>query len=268
MLGQGAHSDHRGSRSRARPGPLPCSRQLARGRRPRWWWRVSRVSGRQPFWRPLSGWPQAVGAGRALADALAADPYALRRPGPNRSRRRPGQAARAGPSARRGCERWWHGVAGSPPPTRPPNRRSRRPSPLTPTRPTRSRPRARISYTAPACAAAVNESRRGSSCAPFTTHSRRWTLRPGCFVLPTNLPPLGPSPPTTADRAAHLSRDASSAARGQAHVKQGDRRGLVPQPEDGRHHLSSVYRNRGFRSRAELAVSFKAVSTRGEKLIP
>ena len=41
-------------------------------------------------------------------------------------------------------------------------------------------------------------------------------------------------PPTTADRAAHLSRDASSAARGQGHVKQGDCRGPVPQPEDGR----------------------------------
>ena len=41
---------------------------------------------------------------------------------------------------------------------------------------------------------------------------------------------------------------------------------LSPKPVE--HHLSSVYRKRGFRSRAELAESFKAVSTRGEKLIP
>ena len=43
---------------------------------------------------------------------------------------------------------------------------------------------------------------------------------------------------------------------------------LFLSPKTVEHHLSSVYRKRGFRSRAELAVSFKAVSTRGEKLIP
>ena len=88
----------------------------------------------------------------------------------------------------------WHGVGGSPPTTtRPPCRRTRRPSPPMPTRPTRLKPPAPISCMAPGCAAAVNASRRGDSCVPLTTPSRKWTSRPGCFVPPTNSQPPEPA---------------------------------------------------------------------------
>jgi hypothetical protein len=49
---------------------------------------------------------------------------------------------------------------------------------------------ARNSCMVPASAAAVNASRRGNSCAPLMRPSRRWTSPPGCFMPPTNSPPL------------------------------------------------------------------------------
>jgi hypothetical protein len=51
--------------------------------------------------------------------------------------------------------------------------------------------------------------------------------------------------------------NAGSPARGEGHVQQGDRRGPLPQPEDCRASSQSVYRKRGFRSRSELAGSFR-----------
>ena len=161
---------------------------------------------------------------------------------------------------RHGCGRWWRGVERSPPTTkRPLEKRSIPPSPRTPSRPIRSRPPARISCTAPACAAAANASRRGNSCVPLTTPSRGWISRPGCFMPPTNLPPRGQTahPPTTADEplTSQETRVALHAAKGMSNKEIAA--ALVLSPKTVEHHLSSVYRKRGFRSRAALARAFR-----------
>ena len=140
------------------------------------------------------------------------------------------------------------------------SRRTRPPSLPTLTRPMRSRPPGPISCTAPTCAAPVNVFRRGNSCAPLTTPSRRWTSRPGCNVPSTNLPPRGPSrvpadpsrpsrsPPRRRGWPCHAAKGLSNKEIAAA---------LFLSPKTVEHHLSSVYRKRGFRSRAELAGSFR-----------
>ena len=137
---------------------------------------------------------------------------------------------------RRGCGRWCCAAGGSPPRTRPPYRRSRRPCWPMRRGTTPSKPPGRSCSTAPGCAAAGSASRRGSSCAPRTTRSRRWTSPPGSTGRRRTRRHRGQAayPSAPAHRAAHLAGDAGGPARGERTGQQGDRRRPVPQSENGR----------------------------------
>ena len=134
--------------------------------------------------------------------------------------------------------------------TRPPYRRSRRLSlaHAEALRHLRDRPDA-VCSTAPGCAAAVNASRRASSCAPLTTPSRRWISPPGCNGPPRNSPPPGPSRvPASSSRPSRSPprRPGSPCTRRKGMANKEIAAALFLSPKTVEHHLSSVYRKRQF----------------------
>ena len=191
-----------------------------------------------------------VGLGR-LADAAAlADRYAAVTPQPPRSGdRRPGRPL---PGAR-------------PPPTTSRRRRPSRPRwPPTPRPRTSSRPPGPGCCTGPGCAAPGGGSPPASSCGPPWTRSPPWTsplwaqraadelAATGATARPRR--PLAAEPLTSQE-----TRVALLVARGLSNREVAA--ALFLSPKTIEHHLASVFRKRGFRSRTELAAAFATAST-------
>jgi Bacterial regulatory proteins, luxR family len=161
---------------------------------------------------------------------------------------------------------WWHGLRGSSlRTTRPPYRRTRQLSPLS----RRARCVRDGAHSSPVWrpTAPQRSTRQGAGTAAHCPRSHRgdgpYGLDTSCRRRTCRHRGQAAHPPTTPDRAAHLPGDAGGPARGKGMCNKEIAAALFLSPKTVEHHLSNVYRKRGFRSEQRSPCRFVVSAPRG-----